>query len=113
MPINGKSDVIRLDRAGYFRLGEARDKAPPGKHPPKIDYFRCVCDDPALLAAVEKKYGPKPKTLNVMFPTNDLDSVWDESLKYYVTTKKGGWLLICKGDGITENRRHRGKEGMQ
>lgn len=93
MPIRGLSERRRLPRAGKVRLGVLVEE--PGKrpHPKATDYF-------VVSPEVAKVYGDKPKALTVLFPVDDCELIFPQSLKMY--RKSGG--LYCAGDGETAKR---------
>ena len=88
MPIKGTSDERRLNRLGKVRLGiKAESQKTGNPYPKATDYF--VCEEPVI-----KIYGPKPKELKIVFPTEASPSQW---LKRYSLTRG----LVCRGDGET------------
>ena len=93
MPIRGLSERRRLPRAGKVRLGVMVEE--PGKrpHPKATDYF-------VVSPEVAKVYGDRPKALTVLFPVDDAEVLFPQSLKAY--RKSGG--LWCAGDGETAKR---------
>ena len=62
-------------------------------YPRATDYF--VCPEP-----VQKVYGEQPKALTVLFPVDDADVLFPQSLKFY--RKSGG--LWCAGNGEVAKR---------
>lgn len=90
----------RFPVIGKIRLG-IRKKTESGKeYPAETEYF--VLDDAPDVAKV---YGEKPKSLEVMFPSDDLNLVIPHFYKWYsggVKNKDGdvvGGKLNCYGDG--------------
>ena len=91
MAIKGISDVDRFPRIGKIRLGlKDKDRG----FPVKTDYFVFDPDDDAVKQEFSDIYGEKPKALDIMFASEDLDSVFPQYLKRYAFGS-----LICKGDG--------------
>jgi hypothetical protein len=80
-----------MPRLGVIRLG-IKVKAGSKEVPQATDYF-VVPDE------VKAVYGDKPKSLDIMFPTNDLDQVFPCWYKRYGDQ----WGLICRGDGEAAN----------
>ncbi|GAH68437.1 unnamed protein product, partial [marine sediment metagenome] len=88
MPIKDLSNARILPRLGKIRLGikvEPPDKSP---YPKATDYF-VVPDE------VKKVVGEKPKELQIMFPSNDMEQVARQYLRCYGQT----FGLVCWGDG--------------
>jgi hypothetical protein len=88
-PIKGLSEVRRLPRLGKIHLGIKVEK--PGKHPypSPTDYF-VVPDE------IKQYVGEKPKTLSIMFPTDNPEDFAPQYLKCYSMTQG----LVCRGDGV-------------
>lgn len=93
-PIKGVSEVRHLPRLGKFHLGIKIEK--PGKHPypSPTDYF-VVPDE------IKQYVGDKPKTLNIMFPTDNPEDFAPQYLKLYSLTQG----LVSRGDGIKCRRK--------
>lgn len=93
-PIRGVSEVRHLPRLGKFHLGIKIEK--PGKHPypSPTDYF-VVPDE------IKQYVGDKPKTLSIMFPTDNPEDFAPQYLKLYSLTQG----LVCRGDGIKCRRK--------
>ncbi|MGB9879995.1 MAG: hypothetical protein ACPLRM_04460 [Anaerolineae bacterium] len=90
MPIKGLTDVLRMPRLGKIRLG-VKEKGEDGYERPKAtDYFVV----PPEVAAV---YGERPQTLDIAFPVDNLEQVFEVWYKRY--GQQAG--LICRGDGET------------
>ena len=91
MAIKGVSDIRRLPRLGKIRLGEKEVSQRTGKEYPKaLDYFLCPPE-------VQKIYGEKPRTLDIMFPVSDQSVFFPQFYKRYGLSTG----LVCKGDGET------------
>lgn len=90
MPIKGVTDHTRLPRLGKIHLG-VKVPAAGGKaeYPRAVDYF--VCPDP-----VKRVYGEHPKSLEIVFPSEETDVWASQFYKCYSKTR-----LLCKGDGQT------------
>lgn len=86
--IKGVSDKRRLPRLGKIRLG-VKVEGQKSKYPKAMDYFVCPPE-------VQKVYGEKPKSLDIMFPVEDENIFFQQFYKRY--SKSG---LVCKGDGET------------
>ncbi len=88
---------LRLPRAGMVRLGEKGVSKSGKEYPRELDYFNLV-DAPQ----VAKRYGEKPRELDIIFPANDAAATADICYMMYGAT---GWK--CRGDGrIAYNREH-------
>lgn len=98
----------RLQRGGFLRLGEPIKGR---SHPRKIDHFRPDIDDPALLEAFVKEYGPTPRAIPCVFPDSDPTVVAPYAFRRYKGPKKRNpnvkptGILYCKGDGEYATRR--------
>jgi len=89
--IYGFSDVIRIPRLGKIRLGVKEISQRTGAEYPKaVDYFVCPPE-------VQAVHGERPKELEIMFPYEDIETVFPTALKRY--GQQAG--LLCKGDGRT------------
>lgn len=92
--IKGISTIRRLTWKGKIRLGikvqYGKDKeGNPLYRPKETDYFVCPSE-------VKAFYEEEPKKLSVMFPLNDLESIFPQAYKFYGKSKG----LKCSGDGI-------------
>lgn len=100
MPIENLSGVVRLPRLGKIRLGE---KAHDGQYPKALDYFRVEEDggitSEKAASAFHNVYGEKPKTLDIMFPVEEVEKFFPQFYTAY--TKKG---KLCQGDGKIAKR---------
>lgn len=93
--IENISNVIRIPRLGKIRLGIKATSAKTGAEYPKaVDYF-VVPDE------VKEVYGEKPKSLDIMFPVEDLEQFAPQFLRAYSQTQG----LVCIGDGIKARRK--------
>lgn len=100
--VKGISDRRRMPRLGKIRLGvRVRNM---GKDPATCECkgagcFRCThpSDVPYFVVPpeVQKVYGEKPTSLDVMFPLNDPSAVFPQAYKYYGS----GRGLKCMGNG--------------
>lgn len=79
---------LRLPRLGTIALGVKDDRGIPHA----VDYFVCPPE-------VQAVYGPEPRALDVMFPSEDLSIVFPCS--YQRWTDQFG--LVCRGDGRVAN----------
>ena len=104
MPINGVSEIRRLPRLGKVRLGvKELSKRTGNEFPRAVDFFVVNEDDstPAWAAqAFHKVYGDKPRSLNIVLPVPDRDTVFEQWRKAYGS----GTGKICQGDGQTALR---------
>lgn len=96
MPIKEVSDIRRMPRLGKVRLGIKVQPEDEGKNPyPRaVDYF-VVPDD------VKEYFEEKPKRLNIMFPTEDVEKFAQQWYRCYSFTQG----LVCKGDGVQALRK--------
>jgi len=88
MPIKDVSSARILPRLGKIRLGikvEPEDKHP---YPKATDYF-------VVPNEIKQIVGEKPKELQIMFPSNDMEQVARQYLRCYGQT----FGLVCWGDG--------------
>lgn len=91
--IKDLSDKRRLPRLGKIRLG-VKAVAKTGKEfPREVNHFVV----PPEVSAV---YGEKPTELDVMFPLNDIDTVFPQAYKFYGS----GRGLKCVGNGESAMR---------
>jgi len=103
MPIEGLSDVERPPIAGKIRLGrKVPNKSGTGEHPEELKYFRMdpthIQDENlknAYLQEFHEKYGEEPTMLNVIFPSDDLETIFPQ----YYTAYGSGAGMKCQGDG--------------
>ena len=72
---------------GKIRLGIMAKKGDK-TYPTEVDYFVC----PEI---VQKRYGPEPKELIIVFPMEDEEKFFQQ---FYM--KYGHGVLQCKGDGV-------------
>lgn len=84
--IKGWSDVVRIPRLGTIALGEKDDRGTPRS----LDYF-------VVPPEVQEVYGPQPRELDIILPSDDLETVFPAYLKRYGDQ----FGLICRGDGET------------
>ncbi|MBA7601841.1 hypothetical protein ES703_08925 [subsurface metagenome] len=87
-PIKGVSDARILPRLGKIRLGVKVERPNKNPYPQATDYFVCPSE-------VQAVFGEKPKALNIMFPSNDMEQVARQYLRCYGQT----FGLVCWGDG--------------
>jgi len=92
--INGLSERRRLPRLGVIRGGIKKKSAKTGKeYPVETPHF--VCPD-----EVRAIFGNEPTELRIMFPINEPDAIFPQSLKWYGSSKG----LKCHGDMKTAFR---------
>jgi hypothetical protein len=100
MPIDGFSNLVRLDRLGRIRLGirvqNPRTPDDPTQTIPRaVDYLVCPPE-------VQQVYGEKPTSIYpIMFPSNN-DLEW---LSQYYRCYGLTYGLTCFGDGITAKQK--------
>lgn len=99
MPIKGVSEIRRFPRIGKIRLGIKKVSQKGNEYPSQTDYFVVDPEDgvtsPVAAAAFTKVYGPKPREIDILFPTDDRAQLFPQWLKRYGS----GSGLVCKGDG--------------
>lgn len=98
--IKGWSDAVRVPRLGTIALGEKDDKGTPRA----VDYF-------VVPPEVQEVYGPHPRELDIVLPSDDLEAVFPAYLKRYGDQ----FGLICRGDGeiATVNELYAKSSGME
>ncbi len=106
MPIENLSGIMRMPRIGKIRLGEMTPSNKEGgsPYPKALDYFR-VEEDGGITSkeaaeAFRKVYGDEPRTLDIMFPSNEPEKFFPQFYAAYAK-KKG---KICQGDGKIAKR---------
>lgn len=88
MPIKQLDNRIRnLPRLGKIKLGKKETKNGV-EYPQAVDYFICP-------PVIHEIYGEKPKKLEILLPSEELDLTFPHWYKLY-GRQRG---LICKGDG--------------
>jgi recombination directionality factor gp3-like protein len=100
--IHGLSERRRMNRLGKIRLGVWIERGPQS-HPQAKDHFVC----PEAVLAVLKT--DKPRELDILFPSDDPEVLFPQSLKAYKGAKGKG-VLWCGGDG--QLARRRGEDGQ-
>ncbi len=91
----------RWQLAGNIRLGIKTTNQEGKQYPKEVDYF--ILDPKTtsakmreqLMGEFQKEYGEEPKSIDIMFPGDDVDTIFPQWYKRYGTTT----LLQCKGDG--------------
>ncbi|MGI9951944.1 hypothetical protein V3F56_06215 [Moorellaceae bacterium AZ2] len=98
--IKGWSDAVRIPRLGTIALGEKDDRGTPRA----VDYF-------VVPPEVQEVYGPQPRELDIVLPSDDLEAVFPAYLKRYGDQ----FGLICRGDGeiATVNELYAKSSGME
>jgi hypothetical protein len=83
------SDRRRLPRLGKIRLGIKKISQKTGKeYPSETSYFVCPPE-------VQKVFGEKPTEIEVMFPLNDLESIFPQRYVWFGSSRG----IKCIGDG--------------
>jgi len=93
-PIKDVSDVRRMPRLGKVRLGIKVEPEGKNPYPRATDYF-VVPDE------IKQIVGDKPKRLNIIFPTEEVDKFAQQWLRCYSLTQG----LVCKGNGVKATRK--------
>ena len=93
-PIKDLSEIRRMPRLGKVRLGIKVEPEGKNPYPRATDYF-VVPDE------IKKIVGGKPKRLNIIFPTEEVDKFAQQWLRCYSLTQG----LVCKGNGVTATRK--------
>lgn len=100
MPIEGITGLRRAPRLGKVRLGVKALSKAGNEYPKAVDYFVVHTDelatDEEMAAAFHKVYGPEPRELDIMLPSDDPEQFFPQFRKRYGS----GRGLICKGDGV-------------
>jgi len=94
MPIKGLTNQLRMPRAGKIHLGVKSTSNSGAEYPTPTDYFVCPQE------VIDALGDPRPKELNIMFPTEEAEQFAPTYLKFFSRTRG----LICKGDGETADR---------
>jgi hypothetical protein len=92
-PIKDISDIRRIPRLGKIHLGVKIGEG-RGSYPQATDYF-------VVPATIMQYVGDKPKSLKIMFPSDNPDDFAPQWLKCYSFSQK----LVCKGDGFLCRRK--------
>jgi len=88
--VPGRSDRRNLPILDIIRLGVRLEGS---GRPKEVDYF--VLPKSSYGQEIEKKFGDKPKELEVWFPSNDLQIIFPQSYKLWGSSKG----MKCRGDG--------------
>lgn len=88
MSIIGVSETVMLPRRGKIRLGEKKLGKGGVEYPSALDYF-------AVPEEVAEIYGEKPRKLDVMIPTENIEEFFPQWYKRYGSSAG----LLCKGNG--------------
>ncbi len=94
MPIKELADRRQMPRLGKIRLGIKVEKEDGRSYPRATDYF-VVPDE------IKRYVGDEPKSLNIMFPSDDKNEFAPQWLKCYSSTQG----LTCRGDGMMCRRK--------
>lgn len=101
MPIRGLTDRGEaFPQIGNIRKGEKQERvSSKGKKyiaPVDLDYFNVQFDEREIKAIADftANYKPKPTELNIVFPFNDIDRVWDAWMEAYLAGR-----MIARSDG--------------
>jgi hypothetical protein len=99
--IKGLSDRRRLPLLGKIRLGIKKQSSKGTTYPAETDYFVCPPE-------VQKVYGEKPKSINIMLPVAQRHIIFPQAYRWYGT----GRGLKCIGNGECANRFSDDKKAM-
>lgn len=100
MPIQKLATRRRLPIIGKVRLGERREAKSGAEYPVNVAYF--VLDDAPGVAEI---YGQNPTELDIMFPSDDIESVIPTWWRWFSAGQKDssgkviGGKRICQGTG--------------
>jgi len=104
--IKGISDVRRMPRVGKIRCGIRVKKSKPDQRCKHEQSAMCgYCSYPKdtdtfiVPPEVAKVFGENPKELDIVFPVEEDEEIFPQSLRMYK-----GPRLFCHGDGRTANR---------
>lgn len=93
--IYGFDDRFRIQRQGKIRIGQKIQQETRGgkliERPVALDYFVGPPE-------VHQVYGEKPRKLDILIPSEDIDEVFDTSLRWY---GKSGLKCIGNGRGAS------------
>ena len=89
-----------LPRLGMIKLGVMLKNDKDVEYPSEVDYF-------VVPKEVQKVFGEKPKELNIMFPSDDVEMIASRSFKYYRSNRLGcngnGEVALCYRGDLTKN----------
>ena len=101
MPIKDISDIRRITRCGYLRLGvKVPNRGGNGEHPEKTDHFVSDFVDKEITKVFHERYGDKPKRITIAFASDDPEKCFPQWYKCYGSSTG----LKCKGDGEAAQR---------
>lgn len=86
----------RAPRVGKIKLGVLVPTANGGERPEATDYFVVPDEVAEALDRNGEPYGHEPKSLDIIFPSNDLSVIAPYNLKQY----GAGSGLKCRGNGV-------------
>jgi hypothetical protein len=94
MTIKGLTDRgSKFPEIGQIRKGGK--KTDPKKPGPDLNYFRVEFDEGDTRAEqFEKLYGKEPKAIDIMFPFNEVERVWDAWFEGYTAGR-----MVARSDG--------------
>lgn len=103
MAIKGLSDIRRPPRLGKIRLGIKAKNSKGVEYPREVDYFILDPETPVdtqrqeLIKRFHILFGEKPKSIDIMLPSSNLDEVFPQNYTRYGKATS----LKCIGDGET------------
>lgn len=103
MPIKRLSSIRRLPRLGTIALGEKKISKDGKEYPTEVDHFILKPQTPIegererLLRTFNHLFGEKPKSIRIMLPVGDMDTVFAQWYMRYGASHG----LKCRGDGET------------
>lgn len=120
MPIKRLSTIRRLPRLGIISLGK-KVKKDGKEYPKEVDHFilrpqtASEEEKERLIAKFHSLFGEKPKSIRIMLPVGDPDTVFSQWYCRYgqssgLKCKGDGEKAICMSDEFTEGLKVIGKE---
>ena len=99
MPIKGLTSGRQrmLPRVGKIHLGIKVQHANGNEYPRAVDYFVFPEE---VQEIVHRLYGPEPRELDIILPSDDTDIIAPAWYKAYLNTGQA----VCKGDGASADR---------
>lgn len=104
--IKGLSDIVRMPRLGYLRLGIKKTNAAGKEYPSEVDYFiidpaTCVQEErESIIKEFKSLFGDSKdgqvRQVKIMLPVDNEEMFFPQFYKRYGS----GTSLQCKGDGV-------------
>ena len=102
--IHGLSERRDFPRAGKIKIGERILSKNDREIPSKLDYFKFVPIDESLQEDWLNLYGPEPKSIPVVLPSDDPGEAFPQELRRWGGNNK----IQCHGDNRTAQERTEG-----